>query len=231
MPGWADGGARRITITDGAGDSTTVTTAITVADARQAPTDDDQGVPDDTSRATDRTQAVVRAEEAEAEDDPLTMPSGDAVLDTSAIIDGEDWDAYAIASLPLGDFGNPLDDAPGKVGRPQRENQDEVYVVVTTTTGIDPSAEGYTQSQDTTVAVVNRIDRLTRPETDGRDQWEEMRRNDALFIALPERAENAESSCDNGLLDGLAADTPAVSVWEDLAAAVRSVLDDLSGNL
>jgi hypothetical protein len=63
----------------------------------------------------------------------------------------------------------------------------------------------------------------------GGDQREDLRRNDALFTALGERAEEGEPRFGDGLIDGRWDDAPAVSVWEDLTTAVRSIFDDLTG--
>jgi hypothetical protein len=136
------------------------------------------GVPDDPARPEDRSQAVVRVEEGEAEEDLLTMPSGDTILA------GDGWDSDAIVASPLGEFGDPLAGNSGDGSRTTADGHEDTVVVVTISMSAGQPGEGFTQRQDATAAAVNWVDRLAGQGSDSIDRQDDLRRNDALFIAL-----------------------------------------------
>jgi hypothetical protein len=195
----------KITITDGSGASSIVTTIITVADARKVEPDegDEWTVPDDASRALNQTQA--------------------AVLDG----DGLDWDA--IVAAPIGALGDALESAMRETRQPKEERSEDDYGAVILTNAPGQSGEDYTDRQDTSAVRANGVDAWAGLGVGEWDRREDLRRNDALFIDLTERAQDGDGGYENALLDKQLAEAPAVSVWEDLTAAVRSVLDDLTG--
>jgi hypothetical protein len=180
-------------------------------------------VPDDPSRAVDQRVAVVRVEESTAEDGPLTMSSTDAVLEDN----GWDWDA--IVSAPIGELRDPLDSALRETRQPKEEGSEDDYGAVILTNAPGQSSEDYTDQQDTSAIGADGVDAWAGPGGGEWDRREDLRRNDALFIVLTERAQEVDAGSENALLDKQLAEAPAVSVWEDLTAAVRSVLDDVTG--
>jgi hypothetical protein len=73
------------------------------------------------------------------------------------------------------------------------------------------------------------VDAWAGPGVGEWDRREALRRNDAIFSDLTERAVDGDAGYENALLDKQLAEAPAVSMWEDLTAAVRSIFDDLTG--
>jgi hypothetical protein len=217
----------KITITDGSGASTTITTTIIVADARPVEPDegDEWAVPDDPSRSVEQTTAIVRVDQPTPEDDLLTMPSANSVLDE----DG--WDGDATVAAPLGALKDPLDASLQRSQPTTEEVTEEDYETVVVADTASQAGADYGQWQDTNV-FIDEDAAAVALKIAGEGYWgDDLRCNDATFAVVADKAEGGDASDENGLADGLWADTPAVSVWEDLANAVRSIFDDLTGSL